>query len=68
MAIAGNYLKYPEALALQLALDLAPSAVEYAVKVARHQVKRCWAGVKAMWRQTWKTVKNGLCLLRNFIT
>jgi len=57
MAIASNYMKYPEALALQMVLGLTPSAIGYVVKVARHQVKQCWAGVKAMWRQVMDTVK-----------
>ncbi len=53
MAIASNYLKYPEALARQLVLDLAPSVVGHAVKVARHRVKRCWAGIKEIGRKVW---------------
>ncbi len=66
MAIAGNYLKYPEALAVQMVLNLAPSAVGYAVKVALHQVKLCWAGVITVWRQAWETVKKQLVFVMLF--
>jgi hypothetical protein len=57
MAIAINYVKFPEALAVQLVLDLAPSAIAYMVKTAAVQMKRCWAGVKAVWKQAQEAIK-----------
>lgn len=57
MAIARNYIKYPELLALQLKLDLFPDPVAHTVKAAS-------AWVRKTWRDAVKAIRNVAVSLR----